>query len=80
MRAKLLEAVGYKTQMLEFIETEHTPKNLLIRGVLPTANMAGFKARQMAALQEVQLLRKDWGIDPLFLEKRLLDLQLLPGD
>lgn len=33
LRAKLLEEAGYKTQILEFIETEHTPKNLLIRAV-----------------------------------------------
>lgn len=34
MRAMLLEAVGYKTQVLEFIDMEHTPKNILIRAVL----------------------------------------------
>ena len=33
MRANLLEANGYQTQILEFIDMEHTPKNLLIRGV-----------------------------------------------
>lgn len=33
MRGRLLEAMGYKTQMLEFIEMEHTPKNILIRAV-----------------------------------------------
>jgi SAM-dependent methyltransferase len=33
LRAELLEAAGYKTQILEFIDMEHTPKNLLIRGV-----------------------------------------------
>lgn len=32
-RAQLLELVGYKTQVLEFIDMEHTPKNLLIRAV-----------------------------------------------
>ena len=32
-RAKMLEANGYDTQILEFIDMEHTPKNLLIRGV-----------------------------------------------
>lgn len=32
-RACLLEAAGYQTQMLEFIDSEHTPKNLLIRAV-----------------------------------------------
>ena len=30
-RAKLLTANGYDTQILEFIDMEHTPKNLLIR-------------------------------------------------
>lgn len=33
MRANLLESCGYKTQILEFIDMEHTPKNILIRGV-----------------------------------------------
>jgi SAM-dependent methyltransferase len=32
-RAQLLEIVGYHTQVLEFIDLEHTPKNLLIRAV-----------------------------------------------
>lgn len=33
MRAAMLEEQGYKTQILEFIDMEHTPKNLLIRAV-----------------------------------------------
>lgn len=33
LRAQLLEVSGYHTQVLEFIEMEHTPKNLLIRAV-----------------------------------------------
>jgi SAM-dependent methyltransferase len=32
-RAKMLEICGYKTQILEFIDMEHTPKNILIRAV-----------------------------------------------
>ena len=32
-RAKLLTANGYDTQILEFIDMEHTPKNVLIRAV-----------------------------------------------
>ena len=32
-RAQLLEVLGYQTQVLEFIDVEHTPKNLLIRGI-----------------------------------------------
>ena len=33
VRANLLEEQGYDTQILEFIDMEHTPKNLLIRAV-----------------------------------------------
>ena len=33
LRAELLEQCGYDTQVLEFIDMEHTPKNILIRGV-----------------------------------------------
>ncbi len=33
LRANMLEQQGYDTQILEFIDMEHTPKNLLIRGV-----------------------------------------------
>ena len=33
IRANLLEAQGYDTQILEFIDMEHTPKNILIRAV-----------------------------------------------
>jgi hypothetical protein len=33
LRAAWLETVGYRTQVVEFIDLEHTPKNLLIRAV-----------------------------------------------
>lgn len=33
VRAEALKIMGYKTEILEFIDMEHTPKNLLIRGV-----------------------------------------------
>lgn len=33
IRAELLESQGYRTQLLEFIDMEHTPKNILIRAV-----------------------------------------------
>ena len=33
LRGTLLEAAGYQVQLLEFIDMEHTPKNILIRAV-----------------------------------------------
>lgn len=33
LRAEYLESRGYRTQLLEFIDMEHTPKNILIRAV-----------------------------------------------
>lgn len=33
LRAAFLEAVNYRTQIVEFIDLEHTPKNLLLRAV-----------------------------------------------
>lgn len=33
IRAGLLEEAGYRTQILEFIDMEHTPKNIMIRAV-----------------------------------------------
>lgn len=39
LRADMLEWKGYKTQILEFIDMEHTPKNILIRAVKPVRQM-----------------------------------------
>lgn len=33
LRASMLEELGYQVQVLEFIDMEHTPKNILIRAV-----------------------------------------------
>ena len=33
LRALLLEWAGYRTKMIEFVSTEHTPKNLMIAAV-----------------------------------------------
>ncbi|MFI3236579.1 MAG: SAM-dependent methyltransferase [Lachnospiraceae bacterium] len=48
IRANVLEQVGYETQILEFIDMEHTPKNLLIRatkknGMRPKGNTVDIK-------------------------------------
>lgn len=41
VRANLLEECGYDTQILEFIDMEHTPKNILIRAVKREGRAAG---------------------------------------
>lgn len=38
IRASLLEEAGYKTQVLEFIDMEHTPKNIMIRAIRQKKN------------------------------------------
>ncbi len=58
-RAKLLEANGYRTQILEFIDMEHTPKNLLIRAVKTNAS----KEVKEAALSDVKGMEKALNID-----------------
>lgn len=42
IRANLMEIYGYDTQVLEFIDMSHTPKNILLRGV-QTKGMRGKK-------------------------------------
>lgn len=64
-RAKLLESKGYQTQILEFIDMEHTPKNLLIRAVKTGKPDA-------KAYEEVQNMSRVLNID-LTLKKLLED-------
>ena len=40
VRAEILEQAGYSVQILEFIDMEGTPKNLLVRAVLKRTNSA----------------------------------------
>ena len=48
IRAQVLERCGYRTQILEFIDMEHTPKNILIRGI-----RQGRKAANEGQLKEL---------------------------
>lgn len=41
VRANVLEEQGYEVQILEFIDMEHTPKNILIRGVRKQTGKSG---------------------------------------
>lgn len=51
LRAQYLESVGYETQILEFIDMEHTPKNILIRAVKPIREKTERKSRRSARRQ-----------------------------
>ena len=65
MRAQLLELAGYRTQLVEFVDLEHTPKNVLIRAVRGAP--AGREVRR--AYEE---LRDSLGLEPSL--ERLLRL------
>jgi SAM-dependent methyltransferase len=57
IRCNLLEACGYKTQLLEFVAFDHTPKNLLIRAVKG-------KSRNAKALEEVRAAMEEFHLQP----------------
>lgn len=77
MRASLLTASGYQTQVMEFIDMEHTPKNLLIRAIKRKSGRGGSKVATVKAIKEVRQLRLQLGIGPLTLERRLYELDVL---
>jgi hypothetical protein len=52
IRANLLQCCGYKTQLLEFVSLDHTPKNLLIRAVRGGGNPDGRPLREVRSLME----------------------------
>ena len=64
IRGNLLEAVGYKTQLLEFIDIAHSPKNILIRAV--KGNLSNDKKDK--ALIEVNNLINEFNINPTLLK------------
>jgi len=61
VRGNLLEYCGYKTQLLEFIDFAHTPKNILIRAVKRDTTP---KSTKQKALSEVENAMKEFGVKP----------------
>ena len=66
IRALILEYYGYKTQVMEFIEMEHTPKNVLLVG-----KKTGKPGDKEAIIQEINELKKRYGIQRHYLESVL---------
>lgn len=63
VRGNLLEAVGYKTQLLEFIDIAHSPKNILIRA--SKGNIS--KEKKDKALDEINKLIDEFKFKPTLL-------------
>lgn len=63
VRGNLLEVVGYKTQLLEFIDIAHSPKNILIRASKSKVS----KEKKEKALKEVDSLISEFNFNPTLL-------------
>lgn len=65
LRANVLEIQGYEVQLLEFIDMEHTPKNILIRGVKIE------KKDNTEAIENYKKFKEFWGLEDIYMEKQL---------
>jgi len=63
IRALILEYFGYKTQVMEFIEMEHTPKNVLLVGRKSTK-----EPDKVRIMQQINELKTQYGINHHYLE------------
>lgn len=66
IRALILEYFGYKTQVMEFIEMEHTPKNVLLVG-----RKTSKEPNKTEILQQIADLKSQYGIETHYLERAL---------
>lgn len=70
IRALLLEAYGYKTNIAEFIATEHTPKNLIISAIRKKTTSQSQEPDQNI-ISNINQLRKLFNIKSHYLQQQL---------
>lgn len=58
VRANVLEIMGYRTQVIEFIDMEHTPKNVMIRAFLEKTNNIS------KVVNQYKEFKNEWNISP----------------
>ena len=58
LRAQILKLKGYRTEIIEFIASDHTPRNILIRAVF-----TGAKPEE-SEFKKYEELCKEWGVEP----------------
>lgn len=63
VRGNLLEVAGYKTQLLEFIDIAHSPKNILIRATKSNISLE----KKEKALDEINKLITEFNFKPTLL-------------
>jgi len=68
IRGSILEILGYQVQLLEFIDMEHTPKNIMIRALQKYPKHRKEKIDDYLALKEI------WGLNDLFIEEIMKDI------
>ena len=67
LRAMIMEVYGYKTNIFEFISTEHTPKNLMIVG--KKSHISDVKKKNL--LNQINVIKNLFGLKQHYLEKLL---------
>ncbi|WP_020574315.1 class I SAM-dependent methyltransferase [Actinopolymorpha alba] len=68
LRAAVLRLVGYRVDVMEFVDSDHTPRNLLVRGVRTGA------AASPEVVRDYHELTAGWGVSPAL--ARLLEPDL----
>jgi len=67
LRAAALRAAGYRVDVVEFVDSKHTPRNALLRAVRPERPVPAADRERAAA--ELRELSTAWGVAPALLDR-----------